>query len=55
MCYCVFMFSGESHQPQMLNLVSAWVIDPELYFRESPVCAMVHAKADITPPQLTLP
>lgn len=45
----MFKVSKESHQPLMLSLVSAQVLNPELYFRGSPGCATVHAKADIIP------
>lgn len=44
----MFKVFKQSHQPLMLSLVSAQVLNPELYFREGPGCVTVHAKADIT-------
>lgn len=45
----MFKVSKESHQPLMLNVVSAQVLSPELYLRGSPGCVTVRAKAGITP------
>lgn len=45
----MFKALKQSLQPLMFSLVSAHVLNPEQCFRESPGCATVHAKADITP------